>query len=38
MKRFAEVANRIISAILGEDTTLAEDFVRKVHQSHFEIR
>jgi hypothetical protein len=38
MKRVAEVANRIISVILGEDTTLAEEFVRKVRQSPFEIR
>ena len=38
MKRIAEVANRIISVILGEDTTISEDFVRKVWHNHFEIR
>ena len=38
MKKVAEVANRIISVILGEHTTLAEDFVRKVWQSHLDVR
>jgi hypothetical protein len=38
MKKVAEVADRIISVILGENTTLSEEFVRKIWRSHFDIR
>ena len=36
MKKFAEVADRIISVILGEDTPPASDFVRQVRHSPFD--
>jgi hypothetical protein len=38
MKRVAELANRIVSVILGEDTPPAEDFVRKVWHDPFGAR